>query len=38
LAVCAAGKTLKEAVDLAYAGVEKVDFKGKTFRKDIAYR
>jgi phosphoribosylamine--glycine ligase/phosphoribosylformylglycinamidine cyclo-ligase len=38
IAVCAAGNTLKEAVDLAYAGVESVNFNGKTFRKDIAYR
>ncbi|KAK4683789.1 hypothetical protein P7C73_g6436, partial [Tremellales sp. Uapishka_1] len=38
LAVCAASSSLKEAVDLAYQGVDKVDFQGKTFRRDIAYR
>lgn len=38
LAVCAAGATLRQAVDLAYSGVDLIDFKGKTFRRDIAYR
>lgn len=38
LAVSASGSTLKEAVDLAYAGVDKIDFEGKTFRRDIAHR
>lgn len=38
LVVCAAASTLREAVDLAYSGIDKVDFKGKTFRRDIAYR
>jgi phosphoribosylamine--glycine ligase/phosphoribosylformylglycinamidine cyclo-ligase len=38
LAVCAAGKTLREAVDLAYKGVDAVHFDGKTYRRDIAYR
>ncbi|KAL7418516.1 Bifunctional purine biosynthetic protein ADE5,7 [Cryptotrichosporon argae] len=38
LAVCASAPTLRAAVDLAYAGVERVDFAGKTFRRDIAYR
>jgi len=38
VAVCAAGKTLREAVDLAYKGVDAIDFDGKTFRRDIAYR
>lgn len=38
LAVSAAGPTLKEAVDLAYAGVAQIDFEGKTFRRDIAHR
>ncbi|TLD83138.1 phosphoribosylamine--glycine ligase [Helicobacter trogontum] len=32
------GKSLKEARDNAYALVEKVDFKGKHYRRDIAYQ
>ena len=38
LAVAAHAKTLREAVDAAYRGVDKVDFEGKTYRRDIAYR
>ncbi|GFZ50555.1 AIR synthase [Saitozyma sp. JCM 24511] len=38
LAVCAAASTLRQAVDLAYQGVTGVQFEGKTFRRDIAYR
>lgn len=38
LAVCAAAPTLRAAVDLAYSGVDRIDFEGKTFRRDIAYR
>jgi phosphoribosylamine--glycine ligase/phosphoribosylformylglycinamidine cyclo-ligase len=38
LAVCAAGNTLKEAVDLAYRGVDVIEFEGKTVRRDIAHR
>nr|WRH23605.1 phosphoribosylamine-glycine ligase [Naematelia aurantialba] len=38
LAVCGFAPTLRAAVDLAYAGVEQIDFEGKTFRRDIAYR
>ncbi|WVW85037.1 phosphoribosylamine-glycine ligase [Kwoniella bestiolae CBS 10118] len=38
LAVCASGSTLREAVDLAYAGVDQISWKGKTYRRDIAYR
>lgn len=38
MAVCAAGKTLKEAVYLAYRGVDVVEFEGKTLRRDIAHR
>jgi phosphoribosylamine--glycine ligase/phosphoribosylformylglycinamidine cyclo-ligase len=38
LAVCAAGSTLRQAVDLAYSGVDVIDFEGKTYRRDIAYR
>lgn len=32
------GKNLKEARDNAYKLVEKIDFKGKHYRKDIAYQ
>lgn len=38
LAVCAASSTLRKAVDLAYKGVGQIEFQGKTFRRDIAYR
>ncbi|EIW67578.1 hypothetical protein TREMEDRAFT_74449 [Tremella mesenterica DSM 1558] len=38
LAICASGPTLREAVSLAYQGVDLVDFQGKTYRRDIAYR
>ena len=32
------GKSLQEARDNAYKLVEKIDFKGKHYRKDIAYQ
>lgn len=35
LGVSAVGDTLQEAIDRAYAGVAKIDFIGKQFRKDI---
>jgi len=38
MAVCAAGDTLEQAVELAYKGVDAVDFEGKTYRRDIAHR
>lgn len=38
LAVCATASTLREAVDIAYSGVDRIDFEGMTFRSDIAYR
>ncbi|ORX37115.1 putative Phosphoribosylformylglycinamidine cyclo-ligase [Kockovaella imperatae] len=38
LAVCAFAPSLRQAVDMAYSGVELVEFEGKTFRRDIAYR
>lgn len=38
LAVCASAPTLRQAVDLAYSGVDLIDFEGKTYRRDIAYR
>ncbi|OCF35015.1 phosphoribosylamine-glycine ligase [Kwoniella heveanensis BCC8398] len=38
LAVCASSSTLRQAVDLAYQGVDQISWKGKTFRRDIAYR
>ncbi|KAK8858880.1 phosphoribosylamine-glycine ligase [Kwoniella newhampshirensis] len=38
LAVCASASSLRGAVDLAYQGVDQVDFSGKTYRRDIAYR
>lgn len=38
LSVTGAGATLREAVDKAYAAIGKIEFEGKTFRKDIAHR
>lgn len=38
LGVTATAKTLREAVDLAYKGVESVQFDKMVFRKDIAHR
>lgn len=38
LAVTAHALTLQEALDAAYAGVDKVNFEGKVFRRDIAHR
>ncbi len=35
LGVSAVGKNLKEALDYAYQGVARIDFKGKQYRKDI---
>lgn len=38
LAVTAYGPTLEAALADAYAGVEQINFEGKTFRRDIAHR
>ncbi|QQG38403.1 MAG: phosphoribosylamine--glycine ligase [Candidatus Kaiserbacteria bacterium] len=38
LGVSAIGKTLKEALDTAYEAVEKIQFEGKQFRRDIGTR
>lgn len=38
IAVTAFAPTLRESVDLAYKGVDKVNFEGKYNRKDIAHR
>ncbi|MDR1649397.1 MAG: phosphoribosylamine--glycine ligase [Synergistaceae bacterium] len=38
LGVTARGKTLEEAIGRAYARVDSIDFQGRTFRRDIAYR
>lgn len=38
LAVSAYAATLNEALEAVYAGVEKMTFEGKTFRRDIAHR
>jgi phosphoribosylamine--glycine ligase/phosphoribosylformylglycinamidine cyclo-ligase len=38
MAVCASGDTLESAVELAYKGVDAIDFEGKTVRRDIAHR
>ena len=38
LVVSAVAPSVKEAVDLAYAGVSKISFEGMVHRKDIAHR
>lgn len=38
LAVTAFAPTIREALDLAYAGVDKISFEGKTFRRDIGHQ
>ncbi|CAD6906399.1 unnamed protein product [Tilletia controversa] len=38
LVVSASGPTLKDAVALAYKGVDAITFEGKTVRRDIAHR
>lgn len=38
LVVTAYAPTLQEALDTVYAGVDKVSFEGKTYRRDIAHR
>jgi len=36
--VTSSGKTLREALDNAYMGVERIFFEGKYYRKDIGFR
>ncbi len=38
LGVMAMGSTLRDALDLAYAGVNQIQFEGRTYRRDIAWR
>ncbi|KAF7307134.1 Phosphoribosylformylglycinamidine cyclo-ligase [Mycena indigotica] len=38
LAVSAHALTLQEALDIAYAAVDKISFEGKTYRRDIGHR
>jgi phosphoribosylamine-glycine ligase len=38
LSVTARGETLEAALERAYARVDAIDFRDKTFRRDIAYR
>lgn len=38
MVVTAYAPTLQEALDAVYAGVDKVSFEGKTYRRDIAHR
>ncbi|TFK56567.1 phosphoribosylformylglycinamidine cycl [Heliocybe sulcata] len=38
IAVTSYAPTLREALDTVYAGVNSVNFEGKTFRRDIAHR
>ncbi len=38
LGVMGTGRTVAEALEAAYFGVEPIEFEGKTFRKDIGWR
>ncbi len=38
LGVTALGKDIKETIDKAYQAIEKIDFEGMYYRKDIGYR
>ncbi|CAK5280616.1 unnamed protein product [Mycena citricolor] len=38
LAVCAHASTLQDALDAAYAAIDKISFDGKTYRRDIGHR
>jgi len=38
LGVMAMGPTLRDALDLAYAGVAQIQFEGRTYRRDIGWR
>ncbi|MCX7726552.1 MAG: phosphoribosylamine--glycine ligase [Chitinispirillaceae bacterium] len=38
LAISGRGTTLKEAINISYKGVKLINFEGKYFRKDIAYK
>ena len=37
LSVVSSGKTMKEALKKSYKNIDKIDFKGKVFRKDIGF-
>ena len=37
LSVVSSSKTMKEALIKSYKNIEKIDFKGKVFRKDIGF-
>ena len=37
LSVVSSGKTMKEALEKSYNNIEKINFEGKTFRKDIGF-
>ena len=37
LSVVSSGKTMKEALDKSYNNIDKINFEGKTFRKDIGF-
>ena len=37
LSVVSSGKTMKEALEKSYNNIDKINFEGKTFRKDIGF-
>tara|TARA_B100001175_G_scaffold1237_1_gene1079 strand:- start:288 stop:1559 length:1272 start_codon:yes stop_codon:yes gene_type:complete len=37
LSVVSSGKTMKEALNKSYKNIDKINFQGKTFRKDIGF-
>jgi len=37
LSIVSSGKTMKEALKKSYKNIDKINFEGKTFRKDIGF-
>ena len=37
LSIVSSGKTMKEALSKSYKNIDKINFEGKTFRKDIGF-
>ena len=37
LSVVSSGKTMKEALEKSYSNIDKINFEGKTFRRDIGF-
>ena len=37
LSIVSSGKTMNEALEKSYNNIDKINFEGKTFRKDIGF-